>query len=330
MIFSGTVVTKGRGTAIVVGTGMRSQMGVIAKILGEQESDSKTPLQRKITYSNLVSTAILKHKLGKLDRFAYALLGLAALLAFIVFAVHKFSGSPEVAMYAISAGIAVIPESLIAVVTVTMALGVRNMAKQSCLVRKMSALEHLGSINHICSDKTGTLTSGKMVVREIHISDNTSAVISGTGVEPFGEVKYPMDEKDGPVVQTDNVPRTLARFATCAALCNMSRLQFVKEDDDGDEAPGWHGVGDGTEVALQVFAHKLQMGKNALLGRYTMISEFPFDSEIKKMSVVVKDNEKDCYKIFCKGAVSKSSSAANLLYQQIVTMMQKRDGILEL
>jgi len=208
-------------------------------------------------------------------------------------------------MYAISAGIAVIPESLIAVVTVTMALGVRNMAKQSCLVRKMSALEHLGSINHICSDKTGTLTSGKMVVREIHISDNTSAVISGTGVEPFGEVKYPMDEKDGPVVQTDNVPRTLARFATCAALCNMSRLQFVKEDDDGDEAPGWHGVGDGTEVALQVFAHKLQMGKNALLGRYTMISEFPFDSEIKKMSVVVKDNEKDCYKIFCKGAVEQ-------------------------
>ncbi|TGZ81585.1 potassium/sodium eff [Ascodesmis nigricans] len=207
MAFSGTEVTKGRARGIVVTTGMSTEMGAIAAAM---QSKSKKPNRsvdpKKNKFNPIRGSALrtwdaigkflgltegtpLQRKLAKL---AYTLFGCAILLAIIVFAVNKFNVTHEVTIYAIALGIAIIPESLIAVLTITMAVGMRLMAKSNVIVRKLDALEALGGVSNICSDKTGTLTQGKMVARK--------AWIPGVGIYSVERSQSANNPKSGFIV----------------------------------------------------------------------------------------------------------------------------------
>ncbi|KAI8096277.1 potassium/sodium efflux P-type ATPase [Halteromyces radiatus] len=271
MCYSSTTLTKGRGRAIVTAIGMDTEIGKIAKRLLEGSDSSRTPLQRS------------------LDRMAVVLLVVAVLSIIIVFGANKFSGiDDQVILYAISTAIAVIPEGLIAVVTLTQAFGVHSMAQANALVRRMAALEMLGAVTNVCSDKTGTLTQSKMVLTRLWRPEEGFYRVSGLGFSIDGQVT-PEQEGNTNVVTSENMSTGFRQMVLNAALCNMSE---VRKDKEGD---GYHGIGDPTEIALQVYAHKLQMGKPQLTNNkvednnkenWKVLVEYPFDSTIKRMSVI--------------------------------------------
>jgi P-type Na+/K+ transporter len=306
MVFMGTIVAKGKGVGIVVSTGMHTQVGKIADRINKIRGDTKTQLQKKFVFgvapsesteSSLTSFCI------RLDRMAYILFGLSLLLAIVVFASNGWSGETEVVLYAVAIAISMIPEGLVAVVTLTMAMGVRSMAKQRALVRKLAAVEVLGTITDICSDKTGTLTQAKMVASRIW-TPTAEVSVSGVGFS-FKKTKFLCD--DAFVVQPldtiltfisrnpqtglkENIDGPIAEVIRCAALCNNAS---ISERDDGSIA----GVGDPTETALQVLAHKAKLGKPKLVkSGWKILQEYSFDSNVKRMSVIARH------------AVSKSKS----------------------
>ncbi|KAJ2325487.1 hypothetical protein GGH92_010441, partial [Coemansia sp. RSA 2673] len=168
--FASTTVTKGRAKAIVYATGMSSEVGKIAKKLMENDKTKKTPLQKGL------------HKM------AWVLLIIAITSVLIVFGANKFRVNSDVLLYAIGLAIATIAEGLIAVVTLTMSMGVSSLAKNRALVRQLVALESLGSVTNICSDKTGTLTQSKMVLVRAWLPDEGVLRVSGIGFEPVGQV----------------------------------------------------------------------------------------------------------------------------------------------
>ncbi|KAJ1937427.1 hypothetical protein EC988_007893, partial [Linderina pennispora] len=297
------MVTKGRAKAVVYATGMASEVGKIAKKLMESDKPKKTPLQRG------------------LDKMAWVLLGVAVISVLIVFGVNKFKISNEVLLYAIGLAIATIPEGLVAIVTLTMALGVHTLAKKRALVRQLVALESLGSVTNICSDKTGTLTQSKMVMVRAWLPIEGFFRVAGLGFEPVGEVTTetacteelktdvnfetePLvsDSKKTVVVTKDNMSPVFRRLTEAAALCNMSEIK--KDQETGD----WFGIGDPTEVALQVFASKLSMGKPTLTNdehQWKIICEYPFDSSIKRMSVVIENGTTGEKLLVLKGATER-------------------------
>jgi potassium/sodium efflux P-type ATPase len=251
----------------------------------------------------------------KLSKLAYLLFFLAVLLAIIVFGANKFNITHQVSIYAISLGIAIIPESLIAVLSITMAIGTRAMAKRHVIIRRLEALEALGGVTNICSDKTGTLTQGKMITRKAWIIKNEVVVTvdSPEAMDPStGIVSVEMSEMDlDPEIQksahekpapttTDNpsslVDDHLKEFLRTAALCNLAT---VWRDE---EANRWNATGDPTEIALQIFAHRFGRGKDILKTEWTERCEFPFDSTIKRMSVIFEHQEYGNW-VFIKGAV---------------------------
>uniref|UniRef100_A0A7I4F8S0 Cation-transporting P-type ATPase N-terminal domain-containing protein n=1 Tax=Physcomitrium patens TaxID=3218 RepID=A0A7I4F8S0_PHYPA len=264
MMYSSTTVVKGRGRGIVVSTGMSTEIGKISSAINETATTS-TPMQKK------------------LNLMAYVLLGVALIFALIVFAVNRFQFDTEIVIYAIALSIAVIPEGLIAVMTIVQALGVRRMAKQHALVRKLVALESLQAVTNICSDKTGTLTQGKMVVTNIWLPEqNTEYVVGGQGYETVGELSAPEGRPiDREVALKDMNFRTLVE---CCALCNTANIV------EASEGKVW---GDPTEIALQVFAYKMQMGKPMLRKLKEPIEEFPFSSDTKRMSMVCQGPSKE-------------------------------------
>ncbi|ORZ02276.1 potassium/sodium efflux P-type ATPase [Syncephalastrum racemosum] len=282
MVYSSTVLTKGRGKAIVTATGMQTEIGKIALRLLSSDDSRKTPLQRS------------------LDRMALVLLAIAVTAVIIVFAVAKFDLGDEQVLYAISTAISVIPEALVAVVTLTQAFGVHAMAKSNALVRKISALELLGSVTNICSDKTGTLTQSKMVLTRLWRPDEGFFSVSGLGFSIEGEVK---NESEDRAISKEDCSPGFRNLLLNAALCNMSEVRKDKERDE------WHGLGDPTEVALQVFAHKLKMGKPSLTKseqdkNWTLVAEYPFDSSIKRMSILCRSPD-GIYYAFIKGATER-------------------------
>ncbi|KAJ2450176.1 hypothetical protein EV183_004463 [Coemansia sp. RSA 2336] len=307
--FASTTITKGRGKAIIYATGMTSEVGKIAKKLMETNKAKKTPLQKA------------------LDKMSWVLLVIAVICVLVVFGANKFNVTNEVLLYAIGLAIATIPEGLIAVVTLTMSLGVHTMAKKRALVRKLVALESLGSVTNICSDKTGTLTQSKMVLVRAWLPNEGFFRISGLGFEPIGEVtkkqalELPTDTKinfaqadngssekskvdnEGTVAVTAaNMTEQFRRITQGAALCNMSEIR--KDEDTGD----WYGIGDPTEIALQVFASKLSMGKPMLTNednKWNQICEYPFDSAIKRMSMAVENKITGEKLVFLKGATER-------------------------
>ncbi|KAF9112240.1 P-type ATPase [Mortierella sp. AM989] len=295
--FMSTVVAKGRGKGIVVRTGRQTEMGKISAAITGQRT-ILTPVQRKLA------------TLGKL-LVVFALV-LCAVMAGIQIAYHR--PVDESLKIALSLAVSVIPEGLVAVTTVTMALGVRRMAARKAIIRTLPAVETLGSVTFICSDKTGTLTEGKMGAAELWTSDGTAyRFTESTSLDPNkGDVtlKIPSAEQLQIIEKSlDKVPVQMLISLMVSSLCNNSSV-VQKDKDQADDIPEttvpvetvdempveatlesieWKGIGDPTEVALVVAAQKAGFPKQFFhsLG-YTRIYEQAFDSERKVMSVVYK------------------------------------------
>ncbi len=269
MAFMGTVIAAGNGQGIVVEVGATTQIGRIAATLAIPY-EKPTPLQKNL------------NSLGKY-------LVIAALsVSSLIFVIGLLQGRDlhDLLFTVISLAVAVIPEGLVAVVTVTMAIGVQHMAKRNAIVRSLPAVETLGAVNVICSDKTGTLTEGKMVATDLWVGEKLHTV-SGSGMTPDGEI-YADDQ---PVKELSS---DLLMTLTVLALCNDAVLQ---KDEDGV----WDAVGDPTEIALQVLAHKLDVKREVLETKWPFIEGLPFDSDRKRMSVIHKNPEEKTV-VLTKGA----------------------------
>ncbi len=245
MAYKGTTVSYGRGKGVVVATAMDTELGKVASML-QAEEEVKTPLQKRLTaFGRNLSFAIL-------------------VICAVIFGAGLFRGEPPVLMLltAISLAVAAIPEALPAVVTISLALGAKKMVKQNALMRKLPAVETLGSVTYICSDKTGTLTLNKMTVEEVYTD----------GREVKSEKLKAKSEETDKLLTTDS---QLSILFVALALCNDAGL-----DKDGEV------TGDPTETALYVFAREAGFAKDELVKSLPRIAELPFDSERKCMTTI--------------------------------------------
>jgi cation-transporting ATPase F len=271
LAFTGTLVTYGQGEGVVFATGDQTEMGRIAGLIHTAEN-LQTPLTRKIAqFSRLL---------------LYVILGLAAL----TFLVGILRGESWVDMFmaAIALAVGAIPEGLPAALTITLAIGVARMARRRAIIRKLPAVETLGSTTVICSDKTGTLTQNQMTVQEIFAGGRLYHV-TGSGYEPVGEIHF---EKKA-VIIGENV--ALVETLGAGLLSNDSRLVC---DDDGRTAV----QGDPTEAALIVAAQKAGLSEKALSERMPRLETIPFESEYKYMATL-HGGEREPKMIYIKGAV---------------------------
>ncbi|HLE52881.1 MAG TPA: cation-translocating P-type ATPase [Anaerolineales bacterium] len=257
--FMGTLVNYGRGKGVVVSTGMHTQIGLIAEMLQAVEQE-QTPLQRRLD------------QLGK--TLGWAALAICAL----VFVVGWLRGYNPLDMFLIAVGLAIaaVPEGLPAVVTISLALGMREMIKRHALIRRLSSVETLGSATVICSDKTGTLTQNEMTVTRLWV-DGHFMEVTGSGYAPVGEFRT-----DGRIQPVADLPGVLAALWV-AALNNDAELEEHRTDE-GKQT--YRMVGDPTEGALIVAAAKAGVWASALNKAYPRAQEIPFDSDRKRMITV--------------------------------------------
>ncbi len=268
LVFQGTEVVKGRGKVLVTSTGMHTELGQIATMLQAVESEP-TPLQQRMTQLGNVLV------MGSLILVGIVILG-------GVIEARGFSNIKDLVEVSLSIAVAVVPESLPAVITVTLALGTQRMVRQNALIRKLPAVETLGSVNTICSDKTGTLTQNKMVVQSVFnlnsLESNTQDAknqlfsVTGSGYTPTGEIQL-----QGSTIEAEDYPELQALFVACS-LCNDSVLQ----QQHGE----WGILGDPTEGALIALAAKGGIEQDQWKSKLPRIREFPFSSERKRMSVI--------------------------------------------
>lgn len=251
--FSGTSVTYGRGRGVVVATGMLTEFGKVAQLLQTVKS-GRTPLQEN------------------LDKVGHQMARAALVVVILIVALGLLREEPLLKMliFGIALAVAVVPEALPAVVTISLAIGVQRMAKRNALVRRLHAVETLGSTSIICSDKTGTLTKNEMTVRRIYVTDKLIE-ITGAGYEPKGEILH-----DGkPVAELEAIRRLLK----AAVLSSDAILQH-------DQESRWHIQGDPTEGALVVAAAKAGLHKQDLDAEFPRVNEIPFTSETKRMTTL--------------------------------------------
>jgi len=277
MIFSGTAVTSGRGKAVVVATGMTTEMGRIAGLLEETRAEV-TPLQEELD------------RVGRL--LGLIVVVIAAVMIGTIIAVENvrgFSRIFDVLILGVALAVAAVPEGLPAVVTAVLSLGVQRAARRNAIVRHLAAVETLGSANVIASDKTGTLTKNEMTVKVV-VTASGRVRLGGSGYDPEGEVV-----PDG-VPSIDGAFRTeLERTLAAADRVNNAVLQ----EHDGR----WTVQGDPTEGALIVAARKAGLSADALSARFSRIAEVPFTSERKLMSTIHSDAERqERVLAFTKGA----------------------------
>lgn len=256
MLFSSSLITYGRGKAVVVETGMNTEVGKIADIINTAE-ETGTPLQQKL------------NKLGKT-------LGIVALvICAVIFGVGLLYGKEPIHMFmtSVSLAVAAIPEGLPAVFTIVLAIGVQRMVKRNAIVKKLPAVETLGSASVICSDKTGTLTQNKMTVEKVFC--------------------------DGVLVDLDNAKSMIdiQKLVYSSMLCNDTKISDEKEL-----------TGDPTETALVDMAFKLDFDPS-VYGRFPRVAEIPFDSDRKLMTTVHEENGK--YVVYTKGGVDELLSICN-------------------
>jgi Ca2+-transporting ATPase len=252
MVFGGTVITYGRGRAVVTATGMDTEFGKIARMLADVTED-QTPLEaRMASIGRVLSIICLSVALG------------ASLLG--VLRGHSWL---EMLIWGISLAVAAVPESLPAVVTGALAIGTTRMARKNAIVKRLPAVETMGCTTVICTDKTGTLTKNEMTVRRLFL-DGEVVDVSGTGYEPSGSF-----EIAGAAVSPGDHP-VLAEMARIALLCNDAALA----EDNGI----WTVRGDPTEGALLVLGRKAGLDPEALQEEFPRVAEIPFSSEVKRMS----------------------------------------------
>jgi len=258
MVFMGTVTTFGRGTAVVTTTGMSTELGKIADMI-QTVGNEPTPLQKRLA------------QLGK------GLAVAAIVIVFIVFILGLLRGEEfrSMLLTGISMAVAAIPEGLTAVVTIALALGAQRMLQQRALIRKLPAVETLGSVTVICSDKTGTLTENRMTVTMVDIAGNKIDFLEK--VKEYSP-QFSAAEKKTPA---ESLSPALALMLVGGALCNDATLEQVE-----GEPGNFSAVGDPTEGALVIAAAKAGLWKETLLESMPRVAEFPFDSERKRMTTV--------------------------------------------
>lgn len=269
MGFMGTLVTKGKGIGIVTATGMNTEMGKIAHLI--QNADTlETPLQHRL------------EQLGKV------LIAGALFLTAIVVLLGIFQGRDVYDMFlaGVSLAVAAIPEGLPAIVTIALAIGMQKMIKRRAIVRKLPSVETLGCATVICSDKTGTLTQNKMMVTKLWAGGQTWNV-TGSGYSPYGD----FFKGDTRVYSDDE--KSLKQLLTFGLICSNARVL----EQDGD----YYLDGDPTEGALVAAAMKAGLTEEVREEEFTIIQEFPFDSNRKMMSVIVEDQSGKRY-VIAKGA----------------------------
>ncbi|MEO8496516.1 MAG: cation-translocating P-type ATPase, partial [Planctomycetota bacterium] len=262
MTYMGTVVTYGHGQAVVTETGMNTELGNIARSLQTVETEP-TPLQKRLA------------QLGR----TLALVAVGIVTLVFLMGILRGEDARLMLMTALSLAVAVVPEGLPAVATVTLALGARRMFKRRALIRKLPAVETLGSVTVICSDKTGTLTENRMTVTVLDVVgdrlDLTETLLKG---RPFTESEVP----DDIIALRQQVAEnsSLALLLAGAGLCNDAELVLDARHH------GFLAIGDPTEGALAVAAARLGLRKDRLLALFPRVAEVPFDSERKRMTTV--------------------------------------------
>ena len=271
MVFMGTIVTHGRAAAVVASTGMKTQIGAIATALRDVKEEP-TPVEKSIS---------------TLSRYLVILiLGIIAALA--VVGVYRGLDPLEILFLTVAAAVSAIPEGLPAVVTVVLTLGMRFMAKRNAIIRRLVAVETLGSATVICTDKTGTLTMNEMTVRRIFV-DGGFVDVTGEGYVPEGQF-----ERDGSAASSDE-GSTLGLLLRTGTLCNEASLVQNGES--------YAIVGDPTEAALVVAAAKAGIDKETLQHQLRRTCEIPFESEQQYMAVGY--DEEDLARVYVKGSVEQ-------------------------
>ncbi|KAJ5919092.1 hypothetical protein N7466_010035 [Penicillium verhagenii] len=344
--YSSSTVTRGRARGVVVGTGMQTEIGAIAAALHGNDSkrrpvkrgpEGETKKRWYIEAWTLTTTDAIGRFLGinvgtplqrKLSKLALLLFGIAVIFAVVVAAANDWRGDSEVIIYAVATGLAMIPACLVVVLTITMAVGTRQMVQRHVIVRKLDSLEALGAVTNICSDKTGTLTQGRMVARR--------AWIPSVGTYSVGSSNDPLNPRDGAVSLTDEPPvrlkdglkdsgpvspqdlikdnEELKSFLNVAAMANLAHLHKSAQDE-------WQARGEPTDIAIQVFASRFDWGSDQWTKGDKPIwhqkAEYPFDSSVKKMSVIFArhdpDSDNTLEMIFTKGAVERVLEACTTI-----------------
>ncbi|KAL8314333.1 hypothetical protein RB593_008116 [Gaeumannomyces tritici] len=336
--YSSSTVTKGRARGIVFATGMFTEIGQIAAALRGKDS-KRRPVKRKedgtagphryMQAWTLTLTDAIGRFLGvnvgtplqrKLAKLAVVLFGTVLICAIIVLGANQFNTVQEVVIYAVTTGIFMLPASLVVVLTITMAAGTKRMVQRNVIVRNFKSLEALGGVTNICSDKTGTLTQGNMVVRKAWIPGQGTYSVHKTG-EPFNptvgsiglrpeqprDINFRAPDAEGtPFAEGEAVKKVqeselLRNYLTIASLANLATVHQTKKGE-------WHARGDPTEIAIQVFATRFNWNRLSLSGegnRWRQLAGFPFDSDVKKMSVIFEDTETDETFLFTKGATER-------------------------
>ncbi|MGZ8915035.1 MAG: cation-translocating P-type ATPase, partial [Methylobacter sp.] len=270
MVFMGTSVAAGTGQAVVVATAMNTELGRIAGLIAEAATEEHTPLEKKLESFGQV--------------LVWAALGIVALL----FGLGLLRGTEpfEMFMTSVSLAVAAIPEGLPAVVTVSLALGVLRMSRRHALVRKLAAVETLGSTTVICTDKTGTLTMGEMTVRALYVAGQ-SYEVTGIGYGPDGEVRF-----EGKSTQERHAA-PLLEFANIILGCNNAHL--VQEQGT------WKVIGDPTEGALLAAGAKAGGDRERIERELPKQQEIPFDSD-RKLSTMIRKMPDGKLRAFINGA----------------------------
>jgi P-type Ca2+ transporter type 2C len=266
MVFSGTAATYGHGRAVVVATGMQTEMGRIAGMLREAPTET-TPLQRELARVGRMLAIIV---------VAIAIVMITTIL--LVADVRGFAALFDVLLLGIALAVAAVPEGLPAVVTAVLSLGVQRMAKRNAIVRHLAAVETLGSATVIASDKTGTLTKNEMTVKAV-VTASGRVQFDGTGYEPRGAV-----HRDGGGAIDGALRLELVRALSAADRANNAVLQ--------EHGGRWTVQGDPTEGALIVAARKAGLEDEALDARFGRVAEVPFSSERKLMSTIHTDMQR--------------------------------------
>ncbi|MCL1473723.1 cation-translocating P-type ATPase [Argonema antarcticum] len=286
LVFQGTEVVQGRAKVIVTSTGMGTELGKIATMLQGVESEP-TPLQQRMgQLGNVLVT-------GSLVLVAVVVLG------GLIKNGWNFNNFIELVEVSLSMAVAVVPEGLPAVITVTLALGTQRMVRRNALIRKLPAVETLGSVTTICSDKTGTLTQNKMVVQQVTTGNQTFRV-TGEGYTPEGQ--FQLEDRS---VASDRYPELQTLLLACV-LCNDAELQCQPQNTPGSEGGNWIILGDPTEGALLTLAGKGGIAKESQSSQMRRVAEIPFSSERKRMSVICQgiggDSSQSLFSIYTKGS----------------------------
>lgn len=273
LAYSGTFVTYGQGVGVAVGTGAETEIGRIHQLI-ESAANIATPLTKKIAHFSQILTVVI--------------LGLAA----VTFSIGMWQGQPavEMLMAAVALAVGAIPEGLPAAVTITLAIGVNRMARRHAIIRKLPAVETLGSTTVICSDKTGTLTENQMTVQAIIAGEQTFEV-SGTGYEPVGTI-----QRDGTAIDLGKAP-ALGECVLAGLLCNDTQL--VERNHQ------WMILGDPTEGALQVAAQKAGLDLETVSNQFPRLDVIPFESQRQYMATLHQRMDDGSKVIYLKGALEK-------------------------